>query len=116
MAAATPINVRNVPQYAPISINSNGDNTVVNAVTGQTIVVLGYVLVPPNNTAVTVTFKSGASTSLSGAMPIGGANNPPHLVAPDADHGHFATAAGQALVVNLSGASLVAGHLTYMLQ
>jgi hypothetical protein len=99
------------PQFAAISSSTAGDNTLVAAVAGKTIRVLKYTVMA--SSAVAVKFGDGIGTNpITGAMPvaansgIGGAYCP---------IGHFQTSAGNALVMNLSTAVPVAGHLTYIL-
>src|SRR6266705_2834361 len=97
-------------QFAAISAAANEDNTIVAADATKKIKVLGYVMVSEGTVA--VTWKSGAATSISGAMPlvvntgvaVGGGNAP-------ATHWEFETAAAQALVMTLSGAIGVRGHI-----
>ena len=100
-------------QRVAIAAASSGDNTVLAGVPNRRIIVLNYVLVNSVATAQAVTWKSGAGTSLSGAIglpsSIGGA-----LVIAAADAGLFETARGAGLVINLSAASAVAGHLSYV--
>jgi hypothetical protein len=104
-------------QSAPIDTATNGDNIIVAAVTGKRIRVLGYVIVV--NAAVACRWKSGASTNLSGALPFGsqGQGIAVPLSAPYVPAGgypsYFETAAGQGLVLNLSGAVQVSGHVSY---
>lgn len=103
-------------KYAAVSISASGDNTIVAAVPGQKIVLLSYAIIAAG--AVSVTWKSGASTSLSGAMPLaanGGAAPSAGPLAPGAIVGLMETAAGEALVINLSAAVAVGGHITYRL-
>jgi hypothetical protein len=98
-----------VPQYALISESTAATNDLVAAVTGKKIRVLSYVLNAAGG-ANTITFKS-ASTAISGAMDVG---DNVSLVA-DCASGLFETAKGEALNLTQSGATLVAGHLTYVL-
>jgi hypothetical protein len=98
------------PKFASIDIAANGDTTEVALVAGKKIRVLAYRFQSAG--AVAVRFKSGASTSLTGAMSTGAAGggggaafNP---------IGHFETASGEALVINLSAAVQVSGHLVYV--
>ena len=103
-------------KFAAISASSSGDNTVVAAVTGKKIRVLNYTAIAAGS--VSITWKSGASTSLSGAMPLaanGGAAPSAGAQTPIGQIPLFETAQGEALVLGLSGAVLVAGHLTYVL-
>jgi hypothetical protein len=98
------------PKFASIDIAASGDTTEVALVSGKKIRVLAYRFVSAG--AVSVRFKSGASTNLTGAMSTGAAGggggaafNP---------IGHFETASGEALVMNLSAAVQVSGHLVYV--
>lgn len=98
------------PKFASIDIAASGDTTEVALVVGKKIRVLAYRFVSAG--AVSVRFKSGASTNLTGAMSTGAAGggggaafNP---------IGHFETASGEALVMNLSAAVQVSGHLCYV--
>jgi hypothetical protein len=108
------------PQYATISAAGNGDNTVVAAVAGYRIVVLGYVLV--GSGAVNATWKSdtgGGAVALSGAIPLGAqtvVTAPAIPATSDSDAGYMQTASGKALNLNLSGAVGVFGHLSYALK
>lgn len=103
-------------KFAAISASSSGDNTVVAAVANRKIKVLNYAAIAASD--VSVTWKSGSSTSISGAIPfpangglapVGGPNTPVGMVP------LFETATGEALVMNLSSAVLVAGHLAYII-
>lgn len=100
------------PLYAVINSSSSGDTTLVAAVTSKVIRVLSYTLVADGPTTVAVKFTSGtAGTALTGAMSFaanGGA------AVPYCPAGHFQTATNTALVINLSGAVGVRGHLTYI--
>lgn len=97
------------PKFAAISASSSGDNTIVNAVTGKKIRVLGWSLT--SNGTVNVRWKSGASTNLTGLRYLiqyasaGGSPTP---------FGRFETASNEALVLNLSAAVAVGGELQYI--
>ena len=94
---------------AAISTAASGDTTLVAAVPGKKIKVIGYALV--STAANSIKFKSGAGTDLTGAMALaanGGISSPS-----DKNTVEFETAAGQALVINLSAATQVSGHLVY---
>lgn len=101
-------------QTAAISVSSSGDNTIVAAVADHMVVVVGYTAINAVGTAQAITWKSGASTSITGAMAlpsaVGGG-----LVSNSGDNQTvlFATAPGQALVLNLSAATAVGGHVSY---
>jgi hypothetical protein len=60
----------------------------------------------------TVTWQDGDGVAKSGAMPFAETGG---LVAPYSPIGHFMLAAGQSLVLNLSAAAQVSGHLSYVL-
>lgn len=95
-----------------IAASASGDNTLVSAVTGKKIRVHGYVL--SASAAVNAKFRSG-TTDVTGLL-YPGANGgavAPRAFSPD---GWFETVAGQALVLNLSAAVAVGGHLVYTLE
>lgn len=97
---------------AAIAASSSGDNTVVAAVTGKKIRVLGYVLVA--NAAVNTKWKSGASTDKTGLL-YNAANGgvSASVVADPGEVFWFETTSGEALVLNLSAAVAVGGHVVY---
>jgi hypothetical protein len=96
---------------AVISATSDGDNTVVAAVSGKKIRVVGYVL--NVNAAGTVQWKSGASTALSGAMELvdGGGVSAPMVTGPG--RFWFQTASGEALVLATAAGVDGLGHVAY---
>ena len=99
--------------YAAISAASSGDNEIVAAVTGRKIRVQNYTIVSAGT--VNVTWKSG-STAISGAMPfVANGSLSPAAGGPNANgiDGVLETAGGEALVLNLSGAVGIRGHLRY---
>jgi hypothetical protein len=89
-----------------------GLTTVVPAMPGRRVRVLGYVLVA--SAAGTIQWQDGAATALSGAMALALGQS---LVAPDtsavmgSERGWFLTGTGQTLVLNVAGAA--AGHLLF---
>lgn len=95
-------------RFAAISASSNGNNEIVAAVATKSILVLSYVLI--SNGTVNTKWRS-ANTDLSGLF---------YLVANTGassgynQYGHFMTATGEALNLNLSGGVAVGGHLTYL--
>ena len=100
--------------FAQINAASSGDNTIVAADGTRKIKVLTYVLVADGTVA--SRWKSGAGTNLSGAMawvantgvaPPGGTPAGGHILE---------TAVNEALVLNLSGAIGVRGHMSYFLE
>lgn len=104
-----PYQIQRVKRVA-IDNASNGDNTLVAAVTGKKIRVLSIVLISTG--AVTVRFESGASgTALSGQMALAANVGFSSGYSPV---GHFETAAGELLNLELSGATSVDGFLTYL--
>ncbi len=98
------------PQFAPISASASGDNTVVAAVAGKKIRVLKYTILA--NGTVAVKFRSPSVADLTGLMTLGTNSGVGGAFCPI---GLFETAAGDPLIVNLSGGTGgVAGHLTYV--
>lgn len=95
---------------AAINASSSGDNTIVAAQSGKQIRVTSYSLLCAS--AVNGTWKSGASTSLSGAMPFGANGG---IAQPEILTGCLETAVGDALVLNLSGAVQVSGYINYQI-
>lgn len=94
-------------KFASISASASGATEVVAAVTGKKIRVHTYTYVC--NAAVNVKFQS-ATTDKTG-LEYCGANG--GVSATWAIGGHFETAVGEALNINLSGNVAVGGHLTY---
>lgn len=100
--------------FASIDTATSGDNTVVAAVPGRKIRLINYTVIAAG--AVSIRWKSGASTNLSGAMSLpqnGGAAPSGSGQSPGGFIGLLETANGEALVLNLGGAVQVSGHLTY---
>ena len=99
------------PKYAVISASSSGNNTIVAAVTSKKIRVLAYNAIAAG--AVNAKFQSGASgTDITGLKTIAAAGG--GLVANYNPLGWFETASGVLLNLNLSGAVLLGGELTYV--
>jgi hypothetical protein len=98
------------PMRAAISAAASGDNTILVAVTGKRLCVLGIFLMAAG--AVNATVKSN-TTALSGAIPL--AANGGFVVPPPAnpEMDWLETNAGEALVLTLSGAVQVSGFITY---
>jgi hypothetical protein len=101
-----------LPKFASVSAASNGNNTLVAAVTGKKIRVLSMHLTM-SGTTVTWAFQTAAGgTALTGTMgPIAQGQT---VVWPFNPLGHFETVAGQLLNLSLSGAQTVAGSLVYV--
>jgi hypothetical protein len=96
---------------AVIDESTAGDKTIVAAQSGKRIVVSSYLIVAAG--AVTARWKSG-STNKSGPLTIaanGGVSAPG-----GSDSRWFATGIGEALVLNLGGAIVVGGHVSYYLE
>lgn len=98
------------PKFAVVSCSSSGDNEIVAAVTSKKIRVLQWIV----TASAAVNFKwqsatAGDKTGLFYAAAAGGgaggAFNPV---------GHFETASGEALQLNLSGATAVGGSIVYV--
>jgi hypothetical protein len=94
---------------ALLSTSSSGDNTVVAAITNAKIRVLSVAVVA--TLANVVTFKSGASTAISAAFPLGANGG---IVLPFNEHGWFETAAGEALVINMGTATATGVQVQYV--
>lgn len=97
------------PKFAAIAASSSGNNTVVAAVTGKKIRVLGYRF--SANGTVAAKWRSSTAGDISGLSYLvqyasAGASFSPV--------GHFETTAGEGLVLNLDGAVAVGGHVSYV--
>lgn len=88
---------------------ASGDNTIVALVSGKKIKV--YCIVLNVVGTVNLTWKSGASTSLTGDMNFQAREG--YAVAVDPPAFLLETAAGEALVLNLSAAIAVDGWVSY---
>lgn len=97
------------PKFAAIAASGSGDNTIVALVSGKKIRVLNYVLVA--NGTVNVKWKSSTTTDKTGLAYLVANTG---VASPHAPTGLFETAAGEALVLNLSAAIAVGGHLSYI--
>ena len=97
------------PKFAAIAASSSGDNTVVAAVAGKKIRVLKYTIVVSG--AVTAKFRSSSGIDLTGAMSLAANSGVGGAFCPI---GLLETVASDGLVLNLSSAVSVAGHLTYI--
>ena len=102
------------PLFAVINASASGDTAIVAADATRKIKVLNYVFVCSGT--VTVTWKDGAGTALSGpqAFVANTGVTSPSMTPKD---GHlFETGAGQSLVMNLDSNVQVGGHLSYFLE
>lgn len=98
-------------QRVAVAVSESGNGTLVAAVAGKKVKVLGALLVGAGD--VSVKFVGG-STDLTGAMPLSVAGN--GLVMPMTHRGYhwLETAAGAALALNLSESVAVAGVVVYL--
>lgn len=97
-------------QTATISDASSGENTIVSAVTGFRIRVCGIVVNASGT--VNLVWRDGASgTDLSGDMNFQAREGYTAFLPPPSFL--FETTAGNALILNLSGAVAVDGWITY---
>ena len=100
------------PQYAVIDDALSPDNTLVAAVSGKKIRVLGFFLVAAG--AVTARFESDTGgTALTGQMTLGAGD--PFVSTGFCPLGWFETLAGELLNLELSATNSVDGALTYTL-
>lgn len=98
------------PKFAVIDHATNGNNTLVAAVTGKKIRVLDIVLISSGTT--TVRFQSGAGgTALTGQMSLTAQSG---LAPGFCPVGHFETAAGALLNMELNAAVSIDGWLVYV--
>lgn len=97
------------PLFAPININTSGDNTIVASPGAKVLRVLSYVLVADG--AVAVKWGDTTPQYTSGAMSLAANGG---VSAPFSPVGHVQTASAKGIVLNLSGAVGVRGHLTYI--
>jgi hypothetical protein len=100
--------------FAAIDHGSSGDNTIVAADATKKIKVLSYQIVATG--AVDVAWKSGASTALTGAMALAAAGSVVQVYGGTPSAWILQTAVNEALVLNLSGAVAVDGHVAYFLE
>lgn len=98
-------------QRAVVSADALGANTLVDAVAGKRIRVLSLVLVASGGTN-TVQLESDGGAVLMGASDIG---NNGQLILPYNPAGWCQTVGGEALILDLSDAALVAGVIGYTL-
>ena len=99
--------------FARVNADSDGDNTIVAAVTGMRIRVISYTLTA---TAVGIATVKSASTALA-ELSVGTVTTAPIPIsfAGSAIAAAFQTAVGEALVFNTQVAQDVNGHLAYLL-
>lgn len=98
------------PKFAAIAASSSGNNTLVAAVASKKIRVLSFTLV--GSGTVNAKFQSGAGgTDLTGLFYMTAYSGASVTYSPV---GHFETASNTLLNLNLSAATAVGGHLTYI--
>lgn len=95
-------------QHAAVNVSSSGNTTIVAAVAGKSIMVMQYDLVAAGDVA--VTFQSSGGTVVNGPRAFAANGG---ISSPYAPHGHFKTAKGEGLVLNLGGAVQVGGSILY---
>jgi len=91
------------------NLTVSGAGTIVAAVGGKQIVVLGYRIF--TDSAMTMTWSSSVAGAIGAAMPLPVGS----LLAPWRSGSYFATVAGEALVLNLSAGGHVGVEVDYML-
>lgn len=98
------------PVLRAVISGASTDNTIVSAVTGKKLRVLEFALVVTS--ATTVAFESGTGgTALTGDMPFAANGG---VMASFTPHGHFETAAGALLNMELGGTVQTSGWLSYI--
>lgn len=97
------------PQYAAINATTNGDNTIVAAVSGKKIRVYAYAFIA--DASVGVAFEDGAGgTELSGQMSFLANDG---IIMPFNPVGWFETTAGNLLNMETDAAANIRGHIVY---
>lgn len=96
-----------------IDTTASGDNTIVAGSAGKTIRIYSIILFA--NSANNLTLKDGASTKLMGVMNFTSNMGWDHD-ADDEGHRPFTLSAGNAFVINLSGATQVSGRVWYLVD
>lgn len=94
-------------KIAALSFNTNGDNTVIAAATGQTIYV--YALAIDGATATAVSIKDGAGTIIDGPATV---THFERNMFPDMRPRYILTA-GNALIINLGAGNSFGGAVWY---
>lgn len=97
------------PKFKVIAASSSGDNPLVTGVALKKIRVLNYVV--SVSAAVNAKFQSSTAGDLTGLFYFAANSG---AVSGFSYVGHFETAAGEDLQLNLSGAVPVGGHLLYV--
>lgn len=100
-------------QHAAIATATLGDNTIAAAVAGKRIVLVGYVITNSVATAQSIQWKSGAATDLSGVIGLSSAIGGGISVHGTEQNPVLVGARGDALVLELTAATAVAGHVAF---
>ena len=95
-------------QSAPINVSASGDQTLIAGVNGSAYAVYGMILVAAGS--VSVTIKNG-STALTGPIPLAASSQFSFPL--NVDTSYASVTPGNALVINLSGATQVSGIVYY---
>ena len=96
-------------KFASVDVASSGDNSIVALVAGKEIRVISYVLVASGG-ANTLFWNSSVGGALSGGMGLADTGG----ISAQSQTGLFETVAGEALELNLSAATSVDGHISYI--
>jgi hypothetical protein len=99
-------------QYAPVSADALGANTLVAAVPAQRIRVLALVLVASGGANTVQSHSDAGGAALTAAMDLGDNRQ---MTLPYNPAGWCQTIGGESLTLDLAVATLVAGLLTYVL-
>ena len=102
------------PIFAPIAAATNGDNTLVAAVTGKKIRVLAMCLVAGANGNVYFTSDPSGTVIFGGSTNKMALGNTGGFVLPYSGVGWFETTAGTALIMNASSVGPFSGGLVYV--
>ncbi len=98
------------PKYLAVDVNTSPNNTLIAAVAGKKILVIGCVLIAAG--AVNIRFEDGAGgPALTGVMNL---TTNSGFTLPLGIPGWFKTSTNTLLNLELSGAVAVAGTLTYV--
>jgi len=107
------VGLRAQVKSSPINVTAIGDNTIVAAVAGKLITVVGLLLINGVATAQNVTIKDDGAIVLAGPMALSTAGSP--LFMPERpDFEYFSTSnPANNLILNLSAATQVGGVVWY---
>ena len=99
------------PKRAVISASSSGATQVVAAVTGKKIRVISLVVIIGGAANVKFQSNDGSATDITGLLPLAANGG---FSAGVSELGHFETASGARLDINLSAAVTAGGFMTYV--